>query len=204
MLVAGLVGVELWLSQRALVPGFLAGAALVALLVGATTVVSTRPRGLRTILAAALLSLGEFVLGAIILGVISATAALTLPKPLSARLLQGDRILDLFFFGVVGLAVWIAARSWMRHSRRVAEAAQAQVQAERARAELAERDRQLAHSELLLLRAQVEPHFLWNTLGHVQHLIRRNPADADRLTGHLIRYLRAAVPQIRKGMSTLE
>lgn len=204
LLFAALGAVELWLGARAgMAPGLLVGAAVLGLLLLATVTVSTRPRGWKTALGAALLSLGEFVFGASVLAAVVPAAAVSLPLSLSARLLGRDVVQDLVVFSLLGLAFWIAARSWVRHSRRVAQAAQAQLDSARARAELAERDRQLADSELLVLRAQVEPHFLWNTLGHVQHLIRRNPADADRLTGHLIRYLRAAVPQMRKGMSSL-
>lgn len=51
-----------------------------------------------------------------------------------------------------------------------------------------------AQAATALLRAQVEPHFLWNTLAHVQYLVTSKPHDAAAMTGHLIRYLRAAVP----------
>lgn len=208
LLLAALGGIELWLTLRAggtpSVAGLAAGAALLALLLVVTSMMSRQPRGWVTAAAAALLSLGELVLGAVVVGIVVAATAVALPSSVGELLLSSQAAINLVVLGFLALALWVAARSWWRHAARIADATRAELETVRARAELAERDRQLAHSELLLLRAQVEPHFLWNTLGHVQHLVRRNPADADRLTGHLIRYLRMAVPQIRKPMSTVK
>jgi sensor histidine kinase YesM len=64
-------------------------------------------------------------------------------------------------------------------------------------------DREVARSELAILRAQIEPHFLWNTLAHVQYLTRKQPEDAETMMGHLIRFLRSAVPRSRGKVSTL-
>lgn len=51
---------------------------------------------------------------------------------------------------------------------------------------------QLDRARLALLQAQLEPHFIYNTLAHVQLLIRSDAAAADRMTGDLIKFLRAA------------
>jgi sensor histidine kinase YesM len=53
------------------------------------------------------------------------------------------------------------------------------------------------------MQAQVEPHFLFNTLASVQYLIETDPAQASGLLAHLIDYLRAALPQLRARSSTL-
>jgi len=63
--------------------------------------------------------------------------------------------------------------------------------------------RQAVEAELKLMQAQVEPHFLFNTLASVQYLIETDPGEASRLLGHLIDYLRAALPQLRARSSTL-
>jgi LytS/YehU family sensor histidine kinase len=63
--------------------------------------------------------------------------------------------------------------------------------------------RQAVEAELKLLQAQVEPHFLFNTLASVQYLIETDPKEANVLLGHLIGYLRAALPQLRASSSTL-
>ncbi len=71
--------------------------------------------------------------------------------------------------------------------------------AERRRADrqVAERsalEKQLAEAQLKLLQAQVEPHFLYNTLANAQLLTRTDPARADAMLGHLIGFLRSSLP----------
>jgi len=63
--------------------------------------------------------------------------------------------------------------------------------------------RQAVEAELKLMQAQVEPHFLFNTLASVQYLTETDPQEASRLLGHLIAYLRAALPQFRAQSTTL-
>ena len=57
--------------------------------------------------------------------------------------------------------------------------------------------RQAVEAELKLMQAQVEPHFLFNTLASVQYLTETDPPQATKLLGHLLAYLRAALPQLR-------
>ena len=63
--------------------------------------------------------------------------------------------------------------------------------------------KQAVEAELKLLQAQIEPHFLFNTLASVQYLIETDPKEANVLLGHQIGYLRAALPQLRAHSSTL-
>lgn len=63
--------------------------------------------------------------------------------------------------------------------------------------------KQAIEAELKVMQAQVEPHFLFNTLASVQYLVETDPAQASRLLGHLIGYLRAALPQLRAASTTL-
>ncbi len=63
--------------------------------------------------------------------------------------------------------------------------------------------RQLAEAQIKMMQAQVEPHFLFNTLASVDYLIETDPARASRMQKNLIQYLRAALPQMREGSSTL-
>jgi sensor histidine kinase YesM len=67
-----------------------------------------------------------------------------------------------------------------------AETAVAQQQARTAAAE-----REVTIARLKLLEAQVEPHFLYNTLAHVVSLIDADPTAARRMTERLIELLRA-------------
>jgi sensor histidine kinase YesM len=63
--------------------------------------------------------------------------------------------------------------------------------------------KQAIEAELKLMQAQVEPHFLFNTLASVQFLTETNPKEASALLGHLIEYLRAALPQLRASSTTI-
>ena len=63
--------------------------------------------------------------------------------------------------------------------------------------------RQIVEARLQLLQAQVEPHFLFNTLASVEHLIETTPARAALMQRHLIDYLRAALPRMRQQSATL-
>ncbi|HEV3240746.1 MAG TPA: histidine kinase [Casimicrobiaceae bacterium] len=63
--------------------------------------------------------------------------------------------------------------------------------------------KQAIESELKLMQAQVEPHFLFNTLASVQFLAETEPPKASRMLGHLLAYLRAALPQLRSDSTTL-
>ncbi len=63
--------------------------------------------------------------------------------------------------------------------------------------------KQAIEAELKLMQAQVEPHFLFNTLASVQFLTETDPKQANALLGHLIEYLRAALPQLRAASTTL-
>jgi signal transduction histidine kinase len=64
--------------------------------------------------------------------------------------------------------------------------------------------RQLAESKLKLLQLQIEPHFLFNTLGSAQQLAEKNAPEAARLIGDLIRFLRATTPTLREEVTTLK
>jgi hypothetical protein len=64
-------------------------------------------------------------------------------------------------------------------------------------------DKELAVARLNLLQAQVEPHFLYNTLANAQLLTRSDPPLADQMLGNLIQYLRHSLPKAGDGMSTL-
>ncbi|WP_242108961.1 histidine kinase [Luteimonas aquatica] len=64
-------------------------------------------------------------------------------------------------------------------------------------------EKELTVARLNLLHAQVEPHFLYNTLASAQLLTRSDPARADLMLGHLISYLRHSLPRAEQNFSTL-
>jgi LytS/YehU family sensor histidine kinase len=73
-----------------------------------------------------------------------------------------------------------------------------------AEARQSELSRQLAESRLKLLQLQIEPHFLFNTLGSAQQLAEKAAPDAARLIADLIRFLRAATPAMKDEAATLQ
>lgn len=84
-------------------------------------------------------------------------------------------------------------------SRRVAE----HRRGEKAAAAQTAVEKELAVARLGLLHAQVEPHFLYNTLASAQLLAGSDPPRAERMLGHLIQYLRHSLPRDGVEMSTL-
>ena len=64
-------------------------------------------------------------------------------------------------------------------------------------------EKNVLEAQLQLMQAQVEPHFLFNTLANVQHLVETDAASASRVLESLIQYLRAALPQMREGATSL-
>jgi len=64
-------------------------------------------------------------------------------------------------------------------------------------------EKELAVAKLQLLHAQVEPHFLYNTLGSAKYLIRSDPAGAERIIDNLILYLRHSLPRLDNALTTL-
>lgn len=84
-------------------------------------------------------------------------------------------------------------------SRGVAE----QRRGEQAAAEQTQVEKELSVARLNLLHAQVEPHFLYNTLANAQVLVRTDPGRAEQMLGHLIQYLRSSLPSADESVSTL-
>lgn len=75
--------------------------------------------------------------------------------------------------------------------------AEVQVAIATAAAEREAMQRQVSEARMQMMQAQVEPHFLFNTLASVEHLIETDPPRAARMQHSLIQYLRAVLPQIR-------
>ena len=84
-------------------------------------------------------------------------------------------------------------------ARRVAE----RRRNERAMAAQTSTEKELAVARLNLLHAQVEPHFLYNTLASAQYLARTDPPRAEEMLGHLIQYLRHSLPRTQDELATL-
>jgi signal transduction histidine kinase len=64
-------------------------------------------------------------------------------------------------------------------------------------------ERAAAEAQLRLLQAQMEPHFLFNTLANVQALIEHDGAKARRMLGAFTDYLRAGLANLRRDRAPL-
>ena len=58
--------------------------------------------------------------------------------------------------------------------------------------------RQVVEARMAAMQAQVEPHFLFNTLASIDHLIETDPARASQMQKNLIALLRASMPTMRE------
>ncbi len=96
-------------------------------------------------------------------------------------------------------APWIAVAALFRQTE-VAQRSQA-LAFDLERSEL---ERKAVDARLRLLQAQVEPHFLFNTLANVRELVVAGSSQASTVLDSLIAYLRAAVPRLHESATTLE
>ena len=107
--------------------------------------------------------------------------------PIVRRGLDVGRDLFILFIASGGLGLWAylsEAKRWAEHWRRV---------------ELEKLSSQTAEADLRLtvLQAQVEPHFLFNTLASVRSLVTSDPQRASQTIDALAQHLRATLPKLR-------
>ncbi len=99
----------------------------------------------------------------------------------------------LLYAAVVGVVVYLRAQNVAVVNRRLAsEKQQSDV------------SRQLVETRLRVLQAQIEPHFLFNTLASAQQLAQKGAPDAAKLIGHLVRFLRTSIPSMRDDTAPLK
>ncbi len=79
----------------------------------------------------------------------------------------------------------------------------AEMQLERERARFAEIERNATVANLRMLQAQIEPHFLFNTLANVTSLIHPAPDKAKHMLESFIHYLRGSLAASREESTTL-
>jgi LytS/YehU family sensor histidine kinase len=111
---------------------------------------------------------------------------------------EGPRYMLLIFTSWLGSSAVLVA-GYIYYLR--AQAAQQEARAAELRRGQLE-TQQLA-TRLRLLQAQVEPHFLFNTLSNVRRLCQSDAAAGRAMLGQLTRYLRAALPRMREHETTL-
>jgi hypothetical protein len=119
------------------------------------------------------------------------------PPPFASNgdLLAGWALLT---FACVLFGPWIALGAMLRQTQ-----AFARTQALEFRLEREQLERRAVDARLRLLQAQVEPHFLFNTLANVQALVAAGSPRAVQVLASLIAYLRAAVPRLHDPITTI-
>ncbi|MEO8186460.1 MAG: histidine kinase [Burkholderiaceae bacterium] len=119
----------------------------------------------------------------------------------SPQFLQNQaRVVGYFHLTVLGVmvALWVALGAMVRQRDELARNQALAFELERG--ELA---RQALDTRMHLLQAQVQPHFLFNTLANVQALVETGSPQASKVLESLIAYLRAAVPRLHDPATTL-
>jgi Histidine kinase len=107
-------------------------------------------------------------------------------RPLVTKGLLASPLLGL----MVGLSLFLLARARQRELAAWNLELNSRLDIERL-----QRERALA--DLQLLQAQVEPHFLYNTLANLRQLIRLDSERALAMLEHLIRYFKLVLPSFR-------
>ena len=111
-----------------------------------------------------------------------------------------ERMEGFMTLGVLGLlvALWTALAALVRQKDAVVRNQALAFDLERS-----ELERRALDTRLHLLRAQVAPHFLFNTLASVQALVDAGSPRASAVLRSLTAYLRAAVPRLDDPTTTL-
>jgi signal transduction histidine kinase len=110
------------------------------------------------------------------------------------------RLSGFMMMTMIGLLVgpWVAVAALLR---KIEYAMRSQAMA--FNLERSELERKALDSRLRLLQAQVEPHFLFNTLANVRELVDSGSPQATTVLDSLIAYLRAAVPRLHEPATTM-
>jgi len=103
----------------------------------------------------------------------------------------GDSLTDLAF-------LWIIASAILKISYKGRIQAEVKAAAATETAESEQLKRQVVEARMAAMQAQVEPHFLFNTLASIDHLIETDPARASQMQKNLIALLRASMPTMRE------
>ena len=104
---------------------------------------------------------------------------------------MGDSLTDLAFF-------WIVASALLKITYKGRMQAEVKAAAAAETAESEQLKRQVVEARMAAMQAQVEPHFLFNTLASIDHLIETDPPRASQMQKNLIALLRASMPTMRE------
>ena len=113
------------------------------------------------------------------------------PRPRVVRTTLGDYLVQLaMLFNLASVIIKINYRGRLQAEVKAAQATQT--------AEAESLKRQVVEARMAAMQAQVEPHFLFNTLASIDHLIQTDPPRASVMQKNLIALLRASMPGLRE------
>ena len=108
---------------------------------------------------------------------------------------MGDSFTEIAFLLIVASAILkISYKGTIQAEVKAAEATET--------AESEQLKRQVVEARMAAMQAQVEPHFLFNTLASIDHLIETDPPRASQMQKNLIALLRASMPSMREAHPT--
>ena len=166
---------------------------LLAYILGGSLHARMKPARMRIEQAQFVALIAGAVIGTIISG-------LVIGRSLSEMVTNQAIFWGMVIFTGAGIALGVLATTLLVYRERAARAAADSAMGDAERHAL---EKQVLEARLKLMQAQIEPHFLFNTLANVQHLVEANPPLAARTLESLITYLRAALPEMREGGTTL-
>ena len=138
--------------------------------------------------------------GAIVLGSFVGTVLAGIVKGRDIRHMFSERLEGVSITMGLGIGFGCVVVAWYILREKHARERERMMRAEAERHQL---EKNVLEARLALMQAQVEPHFLFNTLANVQHLVETDPPEASRVLDSLIKYLRAALPQMRESTTNL-
>ena len=103
----------------------------------------------------------------------------------------GDSFTDIAF-------LWIVASAILKFTYKGTIQAEVKAAVATETAESEQLKRQVVEARMAAMQAQVEPHFLFNTLASIDHLIETDPPRASTMQKNLIALLRASMPSMRE------
>ena len=111
------------------------------------------------------------------------------PRVISHR--YGDPLMPLtMWFILLSIIIKISYKGTVQAEAKAAQATEV--------AESESLKRQVVEARMAAMQAQVEPHFLFNTLASIEHLIETDPPRAGKMQRNLIALLRASMPTMRE------
>ena len=94
--------------------------------------------------------------------------------------------------------LWVVASAIIKFTYKGQKQAEVKAAQATETAEAESLRRQVIEARMAAMQAQVEPHFLFNTLASIDHLIETDPARASVMQKNLIALLRASMPTMRE------